>query len=267
MLLSFVNGTGLFELRHLIFLVISIALIVILPIIAIKKKVKIETIYKILLIEGIISETLKVFTYIILNEDMLGGYLPKTDLPFHLCSIQIILIIILNFGKNENTKHLLQSFMIPTCLIGGIAALFLATSSSRSNWIIGIQYFSYHTAISAFAVYLLANKEIKFTAKDYVKTLIMLCIVLFVAIYLNSILYFPKYEFNELTGLYEAKEYLPINFMYVVNPPEEGLPFLNKNHGWLVYIVHYACLAFFLVTLLYIKPIIEYFKEKKSIKE
>ncbi|MBO7406637.1 MAG: hypothetical protein J6V14_03320, partial [Clostridia bacterium] len=36
----------------------------------------------------------------------------------------------------------------------------------------------------------------------------------------------------------------------------EGLPFLNKNHGWLVYFAHLAGTGIIAVTLCYIKPII-----------
>ena len=50
---------------------------------------------------GIISEIIKVVYYIVRNESTHGGYLPKTDLPFHLCSIQIIFLAILHYSKNE----------------------------------------------------------------------------------------------------------------------------------------------------------------------
>lgn len=87
---NFVSGTGMFQLRHIIFLVISLSLVVVLPILAIKFKLKRSTIHKILLAEGVFSESIKIITYILLNEPNLGGYLAKTDLPFHLCSIQLI---------------------------------------------------------------------------------------------------------------------------------------------------------------------------------
>ena len=144
--------------------------------------------------------------------------------------------------------------MIPTCLIGGIAALVLATSSAREVPVISIQYFGFHSAITVFAIYLLANKEIKFTVKDYRNVLIMLCVTFVVAIYLNSILYTAEYSIDDSGNL--VKTYVDINFMYVVNPPQSNLPFLNKDHGWFVYIVHYAFLALFVVSLIYIKPII-----------
>ena len=112
-----------------------------------------------------------------------------------------------------------------------------------------------------------ANKKITFNVKDYWNTMLMLLIVFFVAIYLNSILYTPKFVLNEEKGVLEASEYLPINFMYVVNPPVDGVPFLNKDHGWLVYIIHYMFLAFTAVTLCFIKPVINWFKEHKNSKQ
>ena len=52
--------------------------------------------------------------------------------------------------------------------------------------------------------------------------------------------------------------------MYVVGPPQKGLPFLNKDHGWLVYIVHYAFLVLVSVVLCYLKAILDTIKEKKA---
>lgn len=244
---------GLFHFKHIVILAVCAIAITLFTIYAIKK-IKIEQFHRILLIVGVISETLKCFTYICVNEDTLGGYLPKTDLPFHLCSIQLILILILNLSKNENLKHLLHGFMVPTCMIGGFFALLLATDSSRNLWVITIQYFLYHSTIIAFAIYLLANKAIKFTIKDYRNTIFLLFGIFLCAIYLNS---WVSYKLDDGT-------FANINFMYVVNPPVDGLPFLNKSHGWLVYIIHYVSLSLTCITLTYIKPIIEFFKSKKE---
>ena len=98
-----------------------------------------------------------------------------------------------------------------------------------------------------FACFLIKTKEVKFTIKDYFNTLKMLGLVGLFAIYINSILY--DGESN-------------INFMYVINPPVDGLPLLNKDHGWLVYILTYAAIAFLAVSICYIKPIILAIKAK-----
>jgi hypothetical protein len=73
--------------------------------------------------------------------------------------------------------------------------------------------------------------------------------MMFFAIYINSIVYDGASN---------------INFMYVVGPPQEGLPYLNKDNGWLSYIFRYAILVVFCVSLCYIKAIIDTIKDKKS---
>ena len=237
---------GLFGTKHIILVAVSLILVVVGYIFS--RKLKFNQMVKIMLLIGIISETVKIFYYIIRNEETHGGVLPKTDLPFHLCSIQILFIVALNFSKNEKLKSLLTSFMMPSCLIGGLAALLIATDSARNGmWIITAQYFIYHAAIMIFALYLATDKDHKPTLNGYFSCLKMLLIIMFFSIYINSILY---------DGVSD------INFMYVVGPPQKNLPFLNDDKGWLSYILRYASLILVCVTLFYIKPIVLAIKEK-----
>ena len=239
---------SIFGTKHLI--IVAVSLILIVGLFLFSKKLRFVTICKTLFYIGIVSETIKIFYYIIQNESTHGGILPKTDLPFHLCSIQILFIAVVNITKNEKLKRFLLSFMFPSCLLGGIAAIFIATSSSLNGlWIITAQYFLYHIAIVVFALNICTNKEIKLTVTDYFSCLKFLVGLMFFAIYINSIVY--DYQSN-------------INFMYVASPPQNGLPFLNENHGWLVYILHYAFLVLFCVTICYIKPIITAIKTRKN---
>ena len=202
---------------------------------------------KSLFIIGIISELIKIFYYIIRNEDKLGGTLPKTDLPFHLCSIQIIFIAVICYTNNEKIKRILYSFMMPSCLFGGIAAILIPTSSAISSWVITFQYFIYHIALIVFALHLITSEEFKITIKDYINCLKFILALMFFSIYINSILY--DGESN-------------INFMYVVSPPQEGLPYLNENEGWFVYIIRYAILIFTCISACYVKPIFVTIKNK-----
>lgn len=235
---------NLFGTKHIIILIFCFILIILGWFFT--RKAKFKNVIKTMLIIGIISEIIKVIYYIVRNEALYGGYLPKSDLPFHLCSIQIIFIAILHYSKNEKFKKLLMSFMLPSCLFGGIAALLIATDSSRNGmWIITGQYFGYHVAISVFALYLLTNKEMKWTIKDFINCLKLLGLFGLLSIYINSML-------NDGSG--------SINFMYTVRPPQSGLPYLNLNQGWFIYILKYAALAIVVITLTYIKPIIDFFK-------
>ena len=92
-----------------------------------------------------------------------------------------------------------------------------------------------------FSLYLYASKEMRFDIHDYFNCLKFLVVLMFFSFYINSILY---------DGVSN------INFMYVAGPPQEGLPFLNEDSGWLVYILRYALLVVVCVTLSYIAPIV-----------
>ena len=231
---------SLFGTKHLIILALCAAAIVAGVLFA--RKQPLEKLAKILLGIGMASEFIKVFYYILANEATHGGILPKTDLPFHLCSIQIIFIAIVVYGKSEKFRELLLSFMIPSCMLGGLAALLIATGSSlNGGWILSVQYFGYHVSIIVFAIALLLSGQPKLTIRHYVNCLKFTCILMLFAIYINSVLY---------DGVSN------INFMYVASPPQSGLPYLNEDHGWLVYIVHYAALVIFCITACYVGPII-----------
>ena len=110
-----------------------------------------------------------------------------------------------------------------------------------------MQYFGYHGAIIVFALILLLSGQLQLTVRHYFNCLKFTAILMLVAIYINSILY---------DGVSN------INFMYVASPPQSGLPFLNEDHGWLVYIAHYAFLVLFCITLCYIKPIVQSLRPK-----
>ena len=238
---------SIFGVKHIIILCICAALVVLGFIFS--KKLSLSQVIKVALSIGLVSEVVKVLYFTIANQTEAYAYLPKTDLPFHLCSIQILFLVFLRYSKNENLKKIVLSFMVPSCLFGGIAALMLPTHSSRNgSYIITCQYFLYHIAIILFAMYVLRSKEVVFELKDYFNCLKFLAVIGFFAIYLNGIL-------NDGSG--------KINFMYVVKPPEDNLPFLTIKYGWGVYMVHYAFTAVFFITLTYIKVIIKSFKKNK----
>ena len=238
----------LFRTKHLILIAVCMVLIVVLTVLS--RKLSFEKLCRVLLYVGIVSEIIKIFYYICTNEDTHGGILPKTDLPFHLCSIQIIFILIINISQNEKLKRFILSFMYPSCLIGGIAAILIATDSSRNGmWIITAQYFLYHVAIVVFALNLVVRRDRKHTIEDYFSCLKFLLVIMFFAFYINSMV-------DDGSG--------KVNFMYVVSPPQSGLPFLTEKYGWLVYISHYAFLVITCVTLCYIKPIINAVKARFS---
>ena len=230
---------SIFGTKHLILVAICAAAIILGYLVS--RKWVLEKLTKYMFSIGVVSELIKVFYYIIANEAVYGGILPKTDLPFHLCSIQILFVAIVRFINSQKIKELLLSFMIPSCLFGGIAAILIATTSSLNGMpILSLQYFGYHSAIVIFALVLLTSGVLQLTIRHYVNCLKFLVGLMLFAIYINSILYDGNPN---------------INFMYVASPPQAGLPWLNEDQGWLVYMLRYSSLVIGCVTLCYIKPI------------
>ena len=252
------SATSLYGTNHLVFLGVTIISIATLLILFLKKDLSFWL--KFMLYAGIISEIIKVVSYTVMNEGLYNGYLPKTDLPFQLCSIQIIFILILNISKNEKLNRFILSFMLPTCLVGGLAAILLPTSSSRSVMIISCQYFLYHSILIAFSIYLLSSKQIEWTFDDYKNSLKFLLIMAFFAVYINSMCY-DVVEYINDNGEKIVQFVSRVNFMYIIDPPAENLPILNKDNGWLSYIIRYGIIAISVISLCYIKPIINHIKQ------
>lgn len=251
----------MFGTKHLILL--SLCVLFIVGVYIFTHKFSLKQWLRLLLVVGIVSEVVKILYYVMVNEATYGGYLPKSDLPFHLCSIQILFVVMLNIIKNEKFKRILLSFMLPSCLVGGFAALLIPSNSSLTGlWVITAQYFVYHSMIMSFSIYLFGCKEIQWKVKDYVTSLCFLGVMGFVAIYINSMFY-DVYNYVVLPdGTKTVEMVYRTNFMYVVDPPQDGLPFLNKDHGWGVYMIHYAFTALVAITLCYIVPIFRAIKSK-----
>lgn len=238
---------SIFETKHLIILAVC-AIFITAGCLA-TRKWSLEKLCRKLFYIGLVAELVKIFNYILTNEAQWGGILPKTDLPFHLCSIQLLLVTAVNMSKSEKLKDMILSFMMPGCLLGAAAALLLPTDSSlNGSATISLEYFGYHSVLVIFGLQLLMGK-LELSVKSYVNCLKLLAMIFYFAIYINSILY---------DGVSD------INFMYVASPPMEGLPYLTEEHGWLVYIVHYAALVLLCVTLCYCKPLIGALRAKLS---
>lgn len=221
-----------------------------------KKHVNLEKMMTIMVIVTIFSELGKVFARI----EVIDGraLLASEFLPFHLCSIQLFFIWYLKFFcKNKKVQDTLLAFMYPTCFLGGLMALLIATVNpvSFANPEI-YEYFGYHMMMVVLGLYIPLTKQVDFNFKTLVKTGALLLIMFFFTIYLNSM-------FTHLT---------PTNFFYSAFPPLENLPYLNftffgyifanEKIGWIVYLIKLIFLGLVLVTLSYLP-----FLLKKQIKE
>lgn len=237
----------LFGTKHL--MILAVCLVMLVLGVKFARKLSLARMCRWMLHIGVVSEIIKVFYYILANEATYGGILPKSDLPFHLCSLQIIFILIVVCAENPKVKELLLSFMMPSCLCGGVAALLIATQSAlNGGWIISLQYFGYHCAITVFGISLMTSSQIKLTGRNFLLCLKFLLGIFLLSIYINSMLYDGSFS---------------PNFMYVSSPPQSGLPYLNEDKGWLVYILRYALLVLVCVSGCYAYPITKNIRAKR----
>ena len=257
---------------HFIWLAISTVILGLLLFLSNKFKWNYKTATFVLLGIYVSSELFKIFTHMFPATRWLGEgatvdrfdgnlamYLLPKSLPFQLCSFMIFFVIYMAFSKNQKGVEIAKSFSIQVFLIAGTLALILATCLSSSNTahfgdsfkdpqMGAYYYFYYHAGMIWYGIYLLQTKQVKMGFKVWLTNLALLLCVFVLAIWVSSI-----------TLIYET------NFMFVVAPPAKGLPLLNLNHGWHVYIVHYMLLGVLLTFLFQLPAIIIEIKNKKKI--
>lgn len=226
----------MFSTLHFIWLFICTALIIVGAIVAIKKEITLEFALTLLCIFCLTSEVVKVFCVLIREERVVEGkgvFIKETDLPFHLCSLQIIFSFVAKFTKNEKIRAFLLTFMMPTCFLGGVAALLIPTITCSFANPRTYQYFLYHASIIWFTVVVVARFDVDLSFKDFLKTVVGLLALVFITFYINGI-------------------FQNTNFLYLSEPPMDGLPILNMDHGWFVYFISYMSLALVLIALFFL---------------
>jgi len=232
---------------HICFFIVTTLLAIIAAIIVSKKFGWNQRVLYVVCALAVISEVTK--TFLRMEETENGFYLRQQNLPFHLCSIQIIFIFMITFSKNEKLKYVLMSFMYPTMLGGGLMALVIPTDAVEFGFItpISFQFHLYHGLLVFFALYMMMTKPINFNMKSYYISLVFTVAIFFFAINLNSML-------GAATS--------GVNFFYTARPPLDDLPILNLNHGWIVYILNLAWLALVMISLCYIPVFIKAIKAR-----
>ena len=170
-----------------------------------------------------------------------GGFvLNQTQLSFHLCSIQIYLVIFLNFIKNEKWIAKLKSFMVPCMLIGAAMALLIPTEGVDPSVPRVWQYMLIHGALVFYGLYLMLIEKADLSLKAYFGNLQLLLVVTAAAFVMNSVL-----------------EQYNTNFLFLRKPPMENLPVLNLDNGWYAYFLILTLIACTLVLLVQLPFIIK----------
>ena len=184
-----------------------------------------------------------------MKESPFGGLvIDQTQLSFHLCSIQIYLVILINVVKNEKFVKTIKSFMVPCMLIGAAMALLIPTEGVDPAVPRVWQYMLIHGVLVFYGLYLAVIEKVDLSFKAYLNNIKLLLGVTLIAFLMNSVL-----------------EQYKTNFLFLRVPPMDNLPLLNLNNGWYVYfltLAAVACVLMFLVHLPFI--ILSAVKKKKN---
>ena len=181
-------------------------------------------------------------------ESEFGGFVLKQEnLPFHLCSIMIYFTVFLRFIKNEKIVAKIKSFMVPAMFIGAAMALLIPTSGTDPTDIRVWEYMVAHGVLVFYGLYLVAIEKVDLGLKAYFSNLQLLLATAIFAFMMNSILVDGN-----------------ANFFFLRKPPMDGLPILNLDHGWFVYIISLSIVACMLILLIQLPFIIKEQKAKKK---
>ena len=235
----------MFSSSHFIWLGIIFAIIVTALVVIKKRNIPTKAVQKTVLFLLVI---LKLFHMALSMKEMPDGsyVLNQTQLSFHLCSIMIYLVILINVVKNEKFVSTVKSFMVPCMLIGAAMALLIPTEGVDPSVPRVWQFMLIHGVLVFYGVYLMVVEKVDLSIKAYITNLKLLALVTLVAFLMNSVL--AEYK---------------TNFLFLRYPPMDDLPILNTNHGWHVYFITLAFVACALLFLVH-APFI--FKKQRNTK-
>ena len=234
----------MFSINHIIWIVICMLFVTVFLIIFRRNKVSLSVVLTWACIICLLSELIKICSVVqVVSAEGTGvatPYITLNHLPFHLCSMQIILIFYTRFSKNKKSRNAVLGFMYPTCLLGGAGAIifpsiFNTTISVSEAFThpVAYQTFIYHAMLLVVAIYIKMCGEVKMDRKTYLSTVLAYYFLMIISVYLNSILSTPVFDNGKLVSL----EHAP-NFMFTFGSP---VPFAGFDSvgEWYIYILEY----------------------------
>lgn len=258
----------MFTVYHLIWGIISLAIIVSCLAFLYKNKPELNKVLNIACVLSVVSELVKTFSVIKIVPSSDGTlyypYIETEHMPLHLCSLQILIIFFVRFTNNEKMRQMFLGFMYPTCTLGAFFALLLPSlfdSSVMPHQAFvkphAYQYFLYHCMLIILGLYIPKCKEVKLRTKNYISTIAILAVISFLSFYINSALASATYVDEKLISV----DYLP-NFFFTFLTPI-NIP-LKEIWHWYIYIAILLVLAIGLIALFYLPVFIRERKEKNA---
>jgi hypothetical integral membrane protein (TIGR02206 family) len=235
----------MFTSEHFIWLGLSTVFIIGMLMFSVKKKLSLKTAGYIMTVICALSEISKIMDDMTDSEGG-GMHLDPGSLPFHLCSLMLFGVLFITFGRDCKLKQTVIDFLAVAGVIGSLCALLIPTSGTNFAKLGAYQCFVYHAGLMWFALYLIISKKANLGLKTYCRNMIILLGLVLAMIYVNSVL-----------SIYDT------NFMYLVRPPMEDLPYLNLNGGWYAYFLRLVALGMAIISLFHLPFIIGERKNNK----
>ena len=234
----------MFTTEHFIWIAICAVFIAAMTVIGIKNKWNLKRAGRIMMVICVLSEVSKVMSSMI--ESPGGGrHLDPLSLPFHLCSLIILAVVYIVFGKEGKAKRLVINFVSVMGTVGSFLAIMIPTNGTDFSEVTSYQCFVYHAGLMWFAIYLIISGEAKLNFKSLLENTGVLVLLSFIMLYVNGAL-----------SVYDT------NFFYLTRPPMENLPYLNLDKGWYVYFGRMLFLGILLMLLFHLPFMI---KNRKSL--
>jgi len=241
---------ALFSFQHLMFLAVLVPVAVAAAVFLARKLGFNKKVIWVCAIVGLLCELQRIF-FFIEGTPADGFRLPGSQLPFNACPFQVVLIVILALSQKPQEHRKLLSYMYPMMVCGGFLGTLLAGEALSVHGLSDFatyRFFFYHMMVISLGLYLYLSKPFTYTVREYAMSLFLTFCSMIMGIWANA---FFGWENRA-------------NHMFIVRPPADGLPILNLNRGWGVYVFNLSWIGFVLITLCYLPVIVRAVKEKRG---
>ena len=256
----------MFSAGHLMWIGISTCLIAAGYIACRIRKTRVDSLLKVCLAIGVLSEAIKLFSVMrilpmvevavkgealeYVRAGQYTPYLEMADLPFELCSLQIAFIAMMLFSRTPAWRSRLRALIYVTGVIGGLMGILLAQvtvdySTVREYFVSPRiwQFFLYHSMVVTLGLYMGFGPGSDVSLHSFRSTMGLLLMMDLPTFYLNSVFSQPVYEAGKPTGILYRANF----FSSYVNPL--GLA-LTEKWQWMLYLLIRLGLASALIALL-----------------
>lgn len=259
--------------NHLIYIAICLVFIVASCIYIKKSKIEFNKIINIFLVIWVIAEFVKlvgVMHYLLSNGEIvpilnyqpepgvkiLTAFLPRSEIPIHLCKLQPLFLIVYKLSNNQKIKNFILGFIFPTGILGGLVAILIGTVGANFLEPRTHEFYLYHAALIVLSCSIVIKKVTHIGFQSFKQCVISLSVLMVISIYVNSM-------FSD-TGLTDYDAGIYANFLYTMEPPAGNLPLLNFNHGWFVYIFNMIIIGIVLMAIIHTPFFIKDLKARKT---